>query len=34
MKQEWRVKEKVDTPAPTTSNDNMDVLDNDDAPLI
>jgi hypothetical protein len=34
MKQEWRVKEKVDTPAPMTSNDDMDVLDNDDAPLI
>jgi hypothetical protein len=32
-KQEWRVKEKADTPAPTTSNDNMDLLD-DEAPLI
>jgi hypothetical protein len=34
MKQEWRVKEKVDTPAPTTSDDDMDLLDNDEAPLI
>jgi hypothetical protein len=33
-KQEWRVKEKVDTPAPTTSDDDMDLLDNDEAPLI
>jgi hypothetical protein len=33
-KQEWRVKEKVDTPAPTTSGDDMDILDNDEAPLI
>jgi hypothetical protein len=33
-KQEWRVKEKVDTPAPTTSNDDMDLLDDDKAPLI
>jgi hypothetical protein len=32
-KQEWRVKEKADTPAPTTSNDNMDLLDGE-APLI
>jgi hypothetical protein len=28
------VKEKVDTPTPTTSDDNMDLLDNDEAPLI
>jgi hypothetical protein len=34
MKQEWRVKEKVDTPAPTTSDDDMDLLDDDEAPLI
>jgi hypothetical protein len=33
-KQEWRVKEKVDTPTPTTSNDDMDLLDDDEAPLI
>jgi hypothetical protein len=34
MKQEWRVKEKVNAPAPTTSNDDMDLLDDDEAPLI
>jgi hypothetical protein len=34
MKQEWRVKEKVDTPAPTTFDDDMDLLDDDEAPLI
>jgi hypothetical protein len=34
MKQEWRVKEKVDAPAPTTSDDDMDLLDDDEAPLI
>jgi hypothetical protein len=33
-KQEWRVKEKVDTPAPMTSDDDMDLLDDDEAPLI
>jgi hypothetical protein len=33
-KQEWRVKEKVDTPAATTSDDDMDLLDDDEAPLI
>jgi hypothetical protein len=33
-KQEWRVKDKVDTPAPTTSDDDMDLLDDDEAPLI
>jgi hypothetical protein len=32
-KKEWRVQEKVNIPTPTTSNDNMDLLD-DDAPLI
>jgi hypothetical protein len=30
-KQEWRVKEKIDTPAPMTSDDDMDLLDNDEA---
>jgi hypothetical protein len=34
MKKEWRVKEKANTPAPTTSDNNMDMLDNDEAPLI
>jgi hypothetical protein len=34
MKQEWRVKEKADTPAPTTFNDDMDLLDDDESPLI
>jgi hypothetical protein len=34
MKQEWRVKEKANTPAPTTSNDYMDLLDDDETPLI
>jgi hypothetical protein len=33
-KQEWRVKEKVDTPAPTTFDNDMDLLDDDEAPLI
>jgi hypothetical protein len=33
-KQEWRVKEKVATPAPTTSDDDMDLLDDNEAPLI
>jgi hypothetical protein len=33
-KQEWRVKEKVDTPTPMTSNDDMDLLDDDEASLI
>jgi hypothetical protein len=28
------VKEKVGTPAPTTSDDDMDLLDDDEAPLI
>jgi hypothetical protein len=30
----WRVKEKIDTPAPTTSDDDVDLLDNDEASLI
>jgi hypothetical protein len=34
MKQDWRVKEKVDTPAPMTSDNDMDLLDDDEAPLI
>jgi hypothetical protein len=34
MKQEWRVKEKANTPAPTTSDDDMNLLDDDEAPLI
>jgi hypothetical protein len=33
-KQEWRVKEKIDTLAPTTFDDDVDLLDNDEAPLI
>jgi hypothetical protein len=33
-KPEWRMKEKVDTPAPTTSDDDMDLLDDDEALLI
>jgi hypothetical protein len=32
-KQKWRVKEKDNTPTPTTSNDDMDLLD-DDEPLL
>jgi hypothetical protein len=34
MKQEWRVKEKANTPAPITSDDDMDLLDYDETPLI
>jgi hypothetical protein len=34
MKQEWRMKEKVDTPALTTSNNYMNLLDDDEASLI
>jgi hypothetical protein len=34
MKQEWRVKEKANTPTPMTSDDDMDLLDDDEAPLI
>jgi hypothetical protein len=34
MKQEWRVKEKVDVLAPMASNDDMDLLDDDEALLI
>jgi hypothetical protein len=34
MRQEWRVKEKANTPAPTTSDDDIDLLDDDEASLI
>jgi hypothetical protein len=34
MKQEWRVREKANTTAPTTSNNDMDLLDDDESPLI
>jgi hypothetical protein len=34
MKQEWRVKEKVTIPASMTSDVDMDLLDDDEAPLI
>jgi hypothetical protein len=34
MKQEQRVKENVNTPAPTVSDDDMDLLDDDEVPLI
>jgi hypothetical protein len=33
MKQEWRVKEKASTPAPTTFDDDIDLLDDDETPL-
>jgi hypothetical protein len=32
--QEWRVKEKADTPATMTSDDDIDLLDDDEPPLI
>jgi hypothetical protein len=34
VKQEWRVKDKAGTTAPMTFNDDMYLLDNDEAPLI
>jgi hypothetical protein len=34
MNREWRMKEKVDAPMPTTSDDDMDLMDNDEALLI
>jgi hypothetical protein len=34
MKQEWRVKEKANIPALMTSDDDMDLLDNNESPLI
>jgi hypothetical protein len=33
MRQEWRVKERADTPAPTTSDDDMDLLGDYEPPL-
>jgi hypothetical protein len=33
-KQEWRVKKKTSTPALTASDDDMDLLDDDESPLI
>jgi hypothetical protein len=33
-KQDWRVKEKTSMPTLTASDDNMDLLDNDESPLI
>jgi hypothetical protein len=33
-KHEWRVKEKADIPTPMTSDGNMDLLDNDESPVI
>jgi hypothetical protein len=33
-KQEWRVEEKADTPTPMTSDDDMDLLDDNEVPLI
>jgi hypothetical protein len=34
MRQEWRVKENADTPTPMTSDDDMDLLDDDEASLM
>jgi hypothetical protein len=34
MRQEWRVKEKTDAPEPMTSDDGMDLLDDDESQLI
>jgi hypothetical protein len=34
MKQEWRVKEKVNVPASIASDDDKDQLNDDEAPLI
>jgi hypothetical protein len=34
MKQEWRVKEKTITPPLTASDDDMDLLHDDESPLI
>jgi hypothetical protein len=33
-KQEWRVKVKADIPTPMTYDDDVDLLDNDESPLI
>jgi hypothetical protein len=34
MKQEWRVKEKTNMPTLIASNDDIDLLDDDESPLI
>jgi hypothetical protein len=34
LKQQWRVKEKANAPTSTTSDDDMDLLDDNEAPLI
>jgi hypothetical protein len=34
MKKEWRVKEKASMPTPTASDDDIDLLDDDESPLI
>jgi hypothetical protein len=34
MKQEWRVKEKTSVPTLTACDDDMDLLDDDESPLI
>jgi hypothetical protein len=34
MKQEWRVKEKANIPAPTTFDDAIDLPDDDESPWI
>jgi hypothetical protein len=34
VKQEWRVKEKSSVPALIASDDDMDLLDDDESPLI
>jgi hypothetical protein len=34
MKQEWRMKEKTDAPALTAPDDDMDLLDDIESPLI
>jgi hypothetical protein len=33
-KKEWRVKEKANMPTPTASDDDIDLLDDDESPLI
>jgi hypothetical protein len=34
MRQEWRVKEKTDAPPPMTSSNEIELLDDDESPLI
>jgi hypothetical protein len=34
MKEEWRMKKQANIPAPTASDNNMDLLDDDESPLI